>query len=63
MNADVQSSKQQSGVPLLGQEKGKKGCVKCCSFLCNLFTLNTMEIHFASSRARELKLRGMMEIW
>lgn len=47
----------------MGQEKGKKGRVKYCSFLCNLFTINSKEIHFASRRARELKLGGMMEIW
>lgn len=63
MKADVDSSKQQSEVPLVGQEKGKKGHVKYCSFLCNLFTINTMETHFASRGARKLKLGGMMEIW
>lgn len=63
MKADVESRKQQSGVPLVGQEKGKKGRVKYCSFLCNLFTINNKEIHFACRRARELKLGGMMEIW
>lgn len=47
----------------MGQEKGKKGYVKYCSFLCNLFTINTVEIHFASGRDKELKLGGMMEIW
>lgn len=46
----------------MGQEKGKKRHVKYCSFLCNLFTINTMEISFASGRARELKLGGMIEI-
>lgn len=47
MKADVESSKQQSGVLLVGQEKGKEGSAKYCSFLCNLFSINTMEINFA----------------
>lgn len=63
MKADVESSKQQSGIPLVRQEKGKRGHVKYCSFLCNLFTINAMKIRFASRKGRELKLEGMMEIW
>lgn len=36
---DVESSKQHSRVPLLGQEIGKKKeHVKYCSFFCKLFT-------------------------
>lgn len=61
MKADVEGNKQQSGVPLVGQEKGKQGCVKYYSFLCSLFTIKHYEIHFMSRIARELKFGAMMK--
>lgn len=42
MKADVDGNKQQSRVPVVGQEKGKQGWVKYYSFLCSLFHYKTL---------------------
>lgn len=42
MKADVEGNQPQSKVPLVGQEKGEQECVKYYSFLCSLFTINTI---------------------